>query len=724
VWGRKPDWQGRDNEFSFAQAVQRKLLKFDLSIWQQLDRGQINDNQALQKFKAENDRQAREAIAQGVAEGLNELTNTSLKVKQPKDFVNTNDRKQVTWKVMKFKSGKDTYLINFTMQHPPAFGKKSKSNWNAVNVAFGVKEPQDEYSFGDEINTDLTARNKNQFLIYSTVINAVRKFITEYNTEIDEIIMQGAGERQQAMYQRFFQSAGKYFPGWHYNGKHSLVRDVPRQPVKKVREQGVTEGKDFDRCFDQACKLYDRAVSKNLEPKLVQVADFQGDGNGADPRWMKLPQHVWQHYVVIVGDQVLDPTAKQFGDTMPTQYQVSDLDRIWGKQYQIRPSQDVAEGEVVPFKQPSKTLTWQQVPKDVLLLANDWLWAEYDNTGLDAVMDPKGFGNGTANELQYITAKLQQKGWTIDHNDENDGPDEYNLILTNKRGQTVLLSIEDAQTFSGWAKGTSSYGLEEGVDPFRSLLIAVRQDAGHYLDTKGQAGGRNFILDINQRLIQLERTGNPRAKIISSTVRDLMDIAQRSSVNTKGVSFGTLAHTLMQLTQQELRKVDTQQDMAEGEEIVEGPFVQRLGRPNKVNVYVRHAVGKPSLLIATDIPYAIYDKFIAKAMQKYPQFRQTDFSFKSSDKITEFAPPGSDDREPDEEEVLRKLAAQWWNGSIQQMKKAQQTLEAMGWDIGLDQSGDDDAGVFVIRIGDIHGDSYIAFPHSELGLNEDYLDEN
>ena len=111
----------------------------------------------------------------------------------------------------------------------------------------------------------------------------------------------------------------------------------------KIKEQGVPEGKDFDRCFDQACKLYDRAVSKNLEPKLVQVADFQGDGNGADPRWMKLPQHVWQHYVVIVGDQVLDPTAKQFGDSMPTQYQVSDLDRLWGKQYQIRPRQGMAE---------------------------------------------------------------------------------------------------------------------------------------------------------------------------------------------------------------------------------------------------------------------------------------------------------------------------------------------------------------------------------------------
>jgi len=91
--------------------------------------------------------------------------------------------------------------------------------------------------------------------------------------------------------------------------------------------------------------------------------------------------------------------------------------------------------------------------------------------------------------------------------------------------------------------------------------------------------------------------------------------------------------------------------------------------------------------------------------------------------MNEFAPLGSADREPDEEEILRQLAAQWWNGSMQQMKKAQQTLQAMGWDIGQDESGDDDAGVFVIRIGDVNGDSYIAFPHSALGLNEDYLNE-
>jgi pyrimidine deaminase RibD-like protein len=164
-------------------------------------------------------------------ENLKELANTSLDVKEPRDFVNVNDRKQTTWKVFKFKSGKNTFLVNFTVQKSPTSGKMK--NWNAVNVAFGIKEKQDDYSFGDEINTDLTARNKNQFLIYSTVINTIRKFITELNTEIDEIIVQGAGERQESMYQRFFQVAPKYFPGWHHNGKHSLVRDVPRQPVKK-----------------------------------------------------------------------------------------------------------------------------------------------------------------------------------------------------------------------------------------------------------------------------------------------------------------------------------------------------------------------------------------------------------------------------------------------------------------------------------------------------------
>ena len=92
---------------------------------------------------------------------------------------------------------------------------------------------------------------------------------------------------------------------------------------------------------------------------------------------------------------------------------------------------------------------------------------------------------------------------------------------------------------------------------------------------------------------------------------------------------------------------------------------------------------------------------------------------KAEEDLDEFAPPGGDDREPDEEEILRQLAAQWWNGTEQQMAKAQKTLAMMGWEIGPDESGDDDAGVYVYRIGDEDGRDTIAFAHSNLDLNEE-----
>ena len=115
-------------------------------------------------------------------------------------------------------------------------------------------------------------------------------------------------------------------------------------------------------------------------------------------------------------------------------------------------NESVAEGEVIPFKrpQPQTAVSWQKLPKDVLTLANDWFWADYEGSGLDATMDPKGLGSGFANQQKYLGAQLQQRGWAIDIDDEFE-----NIVLKNKQGQTILLPIEDAQTFSGWAKDTN-----------------------------------------------------------------------------------------------------------------------------------------------------------------------------------------------------------------------------------------------------------------------------
>ena len=95
----------------------------------------------------------------------------------------------------------------------------------------------------------------------------------------------------------------------------------------------------FDTCYNEACRLYDQAEAKGLPARLLQVAGFQGDGSSADPRWQKIPKDIWQHYVVLVGDRVLDPTAKQFGPEFATKYNQDQLEQNWKTVYQIRPKE-------------------------------------------------------------------------------------------------------------------------------------------------------------------------------------------------------------------------------------------------------------------------------------------------------------------------------------------------------------------------------------------------
>ena len=85
-------------------------------------------------------------------------------------------------------------------------------------------------------------------------------------------------------------------------------------------------------------------------------------------------------------------------------------------------------------------------------------------------------------------------------------------------------------------------------------------------------------------------------------------------------------------------------------------------------------------------------------------------------RLYEFAPAGGDDREPNEEEILRQLAAQWWNGD--EDPRAERTLASMGWEIGQDE-GYDNGGVFVVRAGDINGNSFISWPAEDLEALEE-----
>jgi hypothetical protein len=90
-----------------------------------------------------------------------------------------------------------------------------------------------------------------------------------------------------------------------------------------------------------------------------------------------------------------------------------------------------------------------------------------------------------------------------------------------------------------------------------------------------------------------------------------------------------------------------------------------------------------------------------------PRYRSMD-----SSQVKEFAPPGGGGGDDGNLfEILRRLAAQWWNGD--EDPRAERTLAAMGWEIGQDD-GYDNGGVFVVRTGDEHGKSYISWPAEDL----------
>jgi hypothetical protein len=90
-------------------------------------------------------------------------------------------------------------------------------------------------------------------------------------------------------------------------------------------------------------------------------------------------------------------------------------------------------------------------------------------------------------------------------------------------------------------------------------------------------------------------------------------------------------------------------------------------------------------------------------------------TMQNPDNLSEFAPgAGGDDGGDDgfDEETLRKMAAQWFNGD--EDPQVERVLAAAGWEIGQDEGYDDEPGVFVVMSGDENGKSYISWPADEL----------
>ena len=80
--------------------------------------------------------------------------------------------------------------------------------------------------------------------------------------------------------------------------------------------------------------------------------------------------------------------------------------------------------------------------------------------------------------------------------------------------------------------------------------------------------------------------------------------------------------------------------------------------------------------------------------------------------LNEFAPGDSGDGS--EDDALRNYARMWWAGDEATQMQIERALAKMGWEIGEDEGSYDNGGVFVVRAGDINGDSYTSWAAEDL----------
>ena len=83
-----------------------------------------------------------------------------------------------------------------------------------------------------------------------------------------------------------------------------------------------------------------------------------------------------------------------------------------------------------------------------------------------------------------------------------------------------------------------------------------------------------------------------------------------------------------------------------------------------------------------------------------------------SEGLNEFAADDGDSGGKDD--ALRNYARMWWAGDEATQMQIERALAKMGWEIGEDEGGYDNGGVFVVRAGDENGNSYQSWPAEDL----------
>ena len=109
--------------------------------------------------------------------------------------------------------------------------------------------------------------------------------------------------------------------------------------------------------------------------------------------------------------------------------------------------------------------------------------------------------------------------------------------------------------------------------------------------------------------------------------------------------------------------------------------------------------------------FRCYEEIVFDWPDEYRQMNMPVSRKGTDESLNEFA---SDSNDGGEDDALRNYARMWWAGDEATQMQIESALAKMGWEIGEDEGGYDNGGVFVIRAGDINGDSYTSWAAEDL----------
>ena len=110
--------------------------------------------------------------------------------------------------------------------------------------------------------------------------------------------------------------------------------------------------------------------------------------------------------------------------------------------------------------------------------------------------------------------------------------------------------------------------------------------------------------------------------------------------------------------------------------------------------------------------FRCYEEIVFDWPDEYRQMNMPVSRKGTDESLTEFAPDSNDGG--GEDDALRNYARMWWAGDEATQMQIERALAKMGWEIGEDEGGYDNGGVFVVRAGDINGNSYTSWSAEDL----------